>query len=81
MKANRNIIPAIFVIIAVAVMTGCEYKSPTAMYYQPHAQTLSPVISGISPEGAALGGVNYITITGSNFSTSNCSSGRQQRIS
>jgi hypothetical protein len=51
----------------LAVMTGCEYKSPTAMYFQPHAQTLAPVISGISPERAALGGVNYITITGSNF--------------
>jgi hypothetical protein len=48
-------------------MVGCEYDGATAVYYQEHAQTPTPAITGINP-GVAGGGVNYITIVGKDFS-------------
>jgi hypothetical protein len=72
MKAKRTIIPALLVMLALmTVMTGCKYESPTAIYYQPQPTTAIPTISGVNPANEALGGVNFITIAGSNFSSIN----------
>lgn len=67
MKANRKrgIVLGLMG-LWVWITTGCEYDGPTAMYYQPQKQTVTPVIQSIDPEEAGPG-VNYITIRGINF--------------
>jgi hypothetical protein len=57
----------LFLAVWIVVMTGCEYDSPTAMYFQKHEQTITPVITGVIPVQADAG-VNYITIKGEYFS-------------
>jgi hypothetical protein len=59
----------IFILSLLAVMTGCEYNTPTAMYFQPQKQVVNPTITGMDPSAEALGGVNTITISGTNFSS------------
>jgi hypothetical protein len=68
MKTRQSIKLFLFIILFIAVITGCEYKGPTSMYYQTHDPTSTPVISRIEPESVAPPGVYYITIHGENFS-------------
>jgi hypothetical protein len=69
MKANRNIIPAIFVVIALAVMTGCEYNVKQPLWDQPFQAPATPTITQIDPPDSAMGGVNSIKIIGTHFAS------------
>ena len=65
---KENLVMILAVLAVLVIMTGCEYDAPTAMWYQDRGTSVSPVITQINP-AQALGGVNYLTIMGENFST------------
>lgn len=67
MKTRQLIKIFLFVILFIVVITGCEYKGPTALYYQKHNPTSIPVIDRLEPDVIAPAGYNYITILGENF--------------
>ena len=47
---------------------ACNYKPPTAVYYQDQTSTAKPVINRIVPD-VAVPGVNTLVLEGENFST------------
>jgi hypothetical protein len=71
MKTRQLIKIFLFVILFIVVITGCEYKGPTALYYQKHNPTSTPVIDRLEPDLIAPAGYNYITILGENFAEKN----------
>ncbi len=67
MKTRQLIKIFLFVILFIVIITGCEYKGPTALYYQEHDPTSTPKINQLEPDLIATAGFNYITILGENF--------------
>lgn len=56
------------VVACAALATGCD-TGPAPSLYDPDTESApDPVITSVDPEGAALAGVDIITIVGSNFS-------------
>jgi len=53
---------------AAAFFCACEWDGPTALWDQPYEEAPGPSISNVNPAEAEAG-VNYITIAGSNFSS------------
>jgi hypothetical protein len=66
MNAYKQI-PVILSVLT-ALITGCEYDGPTAMYNKKRTHTAPPVITQMNPDKEAQAGVNYITISGERFS-------------
>ncbi len=72
MKTKQLIKIFLFVLLFIVIVTGCEYKGPTALYYQKHdPTTTTPVINRLEPDLIAPAGFNYITILGENFADNN----------
>jgi hypothetical protein len=69
MKACVLLTRAVLIMtILMLIMIGCKYDGPTAVYDQPQPPVgPTPVISALIPD-TAKAGVNYITISGDNFS-------------
>ena len=67
MKTTQLIKIFLFVILFIVIITGCEYKGPTALYYQKHDPTSAPNINRLEPDLIAPAGFNYITVLGENF--------------
>lgn len=60
---------ALGVVMAVLFVVGCD-TGPGESVFDPDRESLpDPTISQVVPEGAALAGVDVVTITGTNFST------------
>ena len=55
-------------VAGAVIMAGCD-TGPAPSLYDPDAESApDPVITSVDPEGAALAGVDIVTIVGSNFS-------------
>jgi hypothetical protein len=61
------ILPASACAALLLAVAGCEYDSPTPMYYQDHAARTGPSVTSLDPAQAEAG-VNAITILGERFS-------------
>lgn len=67
MKANRFLVPAVFLIILPLILiTGCKYNVTEPLWDQPYKAPVAPKITQVIPAEAG-GGVNKITINGENL--------------
>jgi len=67
-KLRQITIISLLSMILLLFICGCESDGPVAMYNQKHNDDAPPEITGLEPVDQAVAGVNYITVTGSNFS-------------
>ncbi|MBN1895496.1 IPT/TIG domain-containing protein [bacterium] len=67
MKTRRMPAAALMTLAALFLMTGCEYDGPRALYYETHPETVTPVITQMTPAEAAAG-AQVLTLSGENFS-------------
>lgn len=55
-------------VAGAAIVAGCDTGPAPSLYDPDSAGAPDPVITSVDPEGAALAGVDIVTIVGSNFS-------------
>jgi len=69
LRPNRARYGAVLALLPVVFLAACD-TGPADSLYAPDRQPLpDPVISSVAPAGSALAGVDRVTITGENFST------------
>ncbi|MBN2412382.1 IPT/TIG domain-containing protein [candidate division KSB1 bacterium] len=70
MKINQLILNGVLMSVLFIIMAGCEYDVKSPLWYEEYTDPLKPEIIGVSPADRAGPGVNYITILGKNFASS-----------
>jgi hypothetical protein len=67
LQVRQITITSLLSVILLLFVCSCEHDGPVAMWDQQHNNGVPSEINGLEPADQAVAGINYITVTGSNF--------------